>query len=286
MTFRLDHAVDQAAAHLGEALPAAPAALLLLGTGVGTLPGAMSPSRRVYLGDAPGVPRPWRDTELVAGRLGALEAWVLEDAPGDLEYGEGGAPIDAPWSRSFPVWLAAAAGARVCVLTAAGGGLAEDLEPPTLALVGDHLNLSGRTPLEGMGETSLGPLFPDQTALLDPRLAEHARARAAEQGIPLSDVVAAGVLGPALATPAERRWYRAAGADVFSQELSANLHACAHVGLATLALVAVTDGAELPLRMAELVARAEATAPALEDLLTSLAPDVAALAAALEEERV
>ena len=52
------------------------------------------------------------------------------------------------------------------------------------------------------------------------------------------------------------------------------------------ALVAVTDGAELPLRMAELVARAEATAPALEDLLTSLAPDVAALAAALEEERV
>lgn len=286
MTFRLDHAVDEAAAHLDEALPAAPAALLLLGTGQGTLPGAMSPARRVYLGDVPGVPRPWRDAELVAGRLGTLEAWVLEDAPGDLEYGEGGAPVDAPWSRSFPVWLAAASGARVCVLTAAGGGLTEDLEPPTLTLVGDHLNLSGRTPLEGMGETRLGPLFPDQTALLDPHLAERARSRAAEQGIPLHEVVAAGVLGPALATPAERRWYRAAGADVFAQELSANLHACAHAGLATLALVAVTDSADLPLRMPELVARAEATAPALEDLLSSLLGDVADLAAELEEERL
>ena len=92
------------------------------------------------------------------------------------------------------------------------------------------------------------------------------------------------MLGPALATPAERRWYRTAGADVFSQELSANLHACAHAGLATLALVAVTDKDEEPLRMAELVARAEATAPALEDLIAALTEDVAALAEELEEE--
>jgi purine nucleoside phosphorylase len=284
MTLRLDQAVDDAAAHLREALPAAPAALLLLGGGVGTLPGTMQPSRRIHLADVPGVPRPWREAELLAGRLGPLEVWMLEDAPGDLEFGEGGAPIDAPWMRAFPVWLAAAAGAQVCVLTAGGGGLDPTLEPPTLTVVCDYLNLSGHTPLEGMGETRLGPLFPDQSAVLHPGLRERALALASERGIPLREATVAGVMGPALATPAERCWYRAAGADVFVQGLSSPLHACAHAGLTTLALVAVTDREDEPLRMSQLVARAEQVAPALEDLILALLDDVADLAAGLEEE--
>lgn len=285
MTPCLDQAVDEAARYLGEELPSAPAALLLLGTGAGTLPGALAPLRRISLGDVPGVPEVWRGVDLCAGRLGSLEAWLIEDAPGGLEFGEAGAPADAPWSRAFPVWLAAAAGARVCLVTAAGGGLDPSFEAPTLALVRDHLNLSGRTPLEGLGPTRLGPLFPDQSGLLHPWLAERALALASERGIRLHEVTVAGVLGPALVTPAERRWYRAVGADVFAQELSSPLLACAHAGLATLSLVAVTDRGDEVLRMSDLVARAEQSAPALEDLLLALVRDLATLASEIEEER-
>lgn len=283
MTPRLDDAVDAAALHLGEAVPA-PDLLLLLGTGPGTLAGSLRSSRRLLLADVPGVPRPWRESELVVGRLGDLEAWLVEDAPGDLEFGEGGAPIDPPWTRAFPIWLAAAAGAGLCVLTAAGGSVVEALTPPGLAVVRDHLNLSGRTPLEGLGETRLGPLFPDQTQVLHAGLRVRALELAEARGIPLVEAVAAGTAGPALATPAERRWYRAAGAEVFAQELSAPLLACAHAGLAALALVAITDRDDEPLRMAELVARADACAPALEDLVLALRDDLASVAAELAEE--
>lgn len=283
MNQSLDSAVDKALGTLGEALPA-PQALFSCGTGLGTLPGALRPAHRVTLAEVPGVPRPWRDAELHAGKLGALDVWLIEDAPGDLEFGEGGAPIDPPWARCFPIWLAAAAGATLGVVTGAAGSVRSDLKPPGLVIARDHMNLSGRSPLEGMGQTRLGPLFPDQSSLLDRHLRERAVHQATRQGIELNEVVVAGTLGPALATPAERRWYRAAGADVFAQEFSSTMVACAHAGLATLAILAVTDQDEEPLSMAELVARAEAAAPALEDLLVSLVSDLAETAGQLEGE--
>ncbi len=284
MGLLLDDAVQTAVSYLDELLPTRPEALFLLGTGLGTLPGGLSSPHRVDLAAVPGLPRPWREGELVAGNLGPLAVWMLDDAPGDWEFGEGGRPLDPPWARAFPVWLAAAAGARVCLLTAAGGGLDPRLEPPALTLLTDHLNLSGGTPLEGLGETCLGPLFPDQSAVLDRSLRARALERAAQAGIELHEVVAAGVCGPALSTPAERRWYRRAGADVFAQQLSSPLIACAHAGLCTLGLLAVTDRDDEALRMDQLVARAEAVAPALEDLIGALAGELAGFARALEGE--
>ncbi len=282
-TARLDDCVDAALAAIGEEL-SKPEALFLLGTGLGTLPGALTGEQRLLLHDLPGIPPAWRDVEVVAGKLAGLDVWLVEDDPGDLEFGEGGGPASPRWERAFPVWLAAASGAHLCVLTAAGGGLVDDLVPPALCVLSDHLNLSGSTPLEGLGGTRLGPLFPDQSLLLHQGLSARAIELAAQRGIPLTSRVAAGVAGPALSTPAERRWFRSAGAECFAQGLSAPLHACAHAGLATLALLAVTDAGDEPVRMAELVARAEACAPALEDLLLALREDLAAVARELEEE--
>ena len=89
---------------------------------------------------------------------------------------------------------------------------------------------------------------------------------------------------PALSTPAERRYYASTGAELFAQGHAGPLIAGAHAGLSMLAFVAITDAGDEPLRMAELVARAEDCAPALEDLITSLAPDLSRAAHELEEE--
>jgi hypothetical protein len=66
--------------------------------------------------------------------------------------------------------------------------------------------------------------------------------------------------------------------------------ACAHAGLTALTLVAITDG-PVPgdaepqgLNMAELVASAETAAPALEDLVQSLLPDLGRVASEREAE--
>ena len=66
--------------------------------------------------------------------------------------------------------------------------------------------------------------------------------------------------------------------------LAGPLLACAHAGLSTLALVAITDAGDDPLRMADLVQRAEECAPALEDLVLSMTDELATVARDLEEE--
>lgn len=279
----LDHSVDAALAALQAQPFQKPAILYLLGTGLGTLPGALSGEREISLGELPGVPAAWSAAHLLAGELGGARVWLLEDAPGLLESGEGDAGAQ-PWHRAYPVWLAAAAGASVCVITAAGGSVTEDLPCGELAVLADHLNLSGTTPLEGLGETRLGPLFPDQSKLHHQGLRRLALEHARAQGLALSERVCACVARPALVTPAERRWIAASGGDLFVQGLADPLLACAHSGLVVLALVAVTDDGDGPLRIAELVARSEACAPALDEMLARLSASVAEVARELEED--
>lgn len=289
----LDDAIFPAVAALREEGLEPPHALLLAGTGLGMLPSALSEISSVDLGDLPGVPPIWQEGLLHAGRLGNCWIWMLEDAPGDLEFGEGGAPERPAWERSWPVWLGASGGAQVMLHTAAGVALDANLDsregtpglqPGQLAVLNDHINLSGQTPLLGLGETRLGPLFPDQSQLHHPGLRSRALAHGERLGIQVTEAQAACLVGPSLATPAELRWLASTGCQVAVQGLAAPLIAAAHAGLATLALVAVADSAHKPLRMAELVQGADACAPAIEDLIQALAPDVAEVATELEFE--
>ncbi|MBI5362737.1 MAG: purine-nucleoside phosphorylase, partial [Planctomycetes bacterium] len=59
--------------------------------------------------------------------------------------------------------------------------------------------------------------------------------------MPLGEGIAACAPFRALETPAERRYWSRAGADVAVQGLATPQHAAAHSGLSVLALVAVTD---------------------------------------------
>jgi len=289
---RLDDCVSSAASQLEEEGLLAPQVLFLMGTGIGTLAGGLLRARQTQLGQLLGTPRIWGEQVLHSGSLGGIQVWLLEDAPGDLEFGEGGGAGHQAWERAFPVWLAAEMGTRLCVITAAGGSLAGDLNAGQLAVVSDHINLSGTTPLLGLGSTRLGPLFPDQSELHNSGLRACAHERALERGIRLSPRILACTQGPALCTPAERAWFASTGAEVFAQGIAGPLLACAHAGLTALTLVAVTDDArQVPvagdsaaLDMAQLVARAEQVAPALEDLLQSLLPEIGELANEREAE--
>ena len=60
----------------------------------------------------------------------------------------------------FPIRLAALLGVEVLLLTNAAGAVAERLRPGTLALVTDHLNLTGLNPLPARRRRSGGRASP------------------------------------------------------------------------------------------------------------------------------
>ncbi|MEM6674651.1 MAG: hypothetical protein AAF726_17525 [Planctomycetota bacterium] len=281
----LDDAATEAAAEIASSGIAGPDALLFLATGAGAVPEAMDDRAVLPLRDVPGVPRAWHAGELCVGRIGETIVWIVEDAP------ESAAPGEPAWHAGFPVWLAAAAGTRLLVHASAGTSLARPGDAPfdvgRIVRVTDHVNLSGRSPLTGMGESRLGPLFPDQSRLHDAELAEVAHEAASAVGAELAEGVAACTTGPALSTPAEHRWFASAGGDVAVQRLADPLVAAAHAGLSALSLVAVSDLAgEEDLDVATLVARAARTAPTLDRLLTETAQRLAPVARARAEEEV
>lgn len=286
----IDSAVDPAAEALAELDFPRPAALLLLGTGLGTLPGSLELLEHLPLAELPGVPRAWAHLELCAGRTGRQVLWLLADAPGEPELGGSPATSEPAWVAGFPCWLAAACGATLLVHTAAGSALelpaaqGPPIEPGCLALISDHVNLSGRTPLIGMGESRLGPLFPDVSRLHCVELRQRALAIGAERGLKVVEAIAACTLGPTLDTPAERAWLARTGCQIAVQGLANPLIAAAHAGLAALCVVAVTDRGEGRLDMRAILDRSEQLAPALEELIEVLFPDLGALAQSLAGE--
>lgn len=275
----LDRSVARAADALRDSEVGTPDALLLLATGPGDLPARMTDSVVVPLREVPGVPAAWHGVTLRAGRLGDARVWLIED-DADLEHGP-----DPDWNRAFPVWLAGAAGARLMIHTSAGTALGSTSPDGATLVAGDvvrlvdHLNLSGRSPLRGLGESRLGPLFPDQTRVHDERLGELAWDAAKRGGLDLTNGIAACTSGPALCTPAELAWHKTAGCDVSVQRLGDPLIAAAHAGMGCLALVAITDVAgEDDLDVAAIVARAERTAPVLDQLVDDVARQVGPIA--------
>ncbi len=264
----LDEAVSRAQAVLRRRGVPLPAALLHLATGVGVLAGRLKAAGRLPFSSVEACPRAWRESLLHWGELEGVPVWLLEAAP--LEPEES----DAAWEQCFPIWLAAASGASTLLYVTAGAALDASIRAGTLALLGDHINFSGSTPLLGLGASKLGAQFPDQTRVHDVELRRAALTLAGELGLAAREVVAAGTLGPTLETPAERRWLARAGAEVSAQGLAAPLIAAAHAGLGGLTIVVVVQQADEALDIAKIAARSEALAPALDDLLTRLSAEV------------
>lgn len=295
LTLGLDETVFPLRERLRLAGVPDPSVLFLMATGVGLLPSRLREAHEVELGELCGECEPWNGQVLRAGFIGGLAAWLLDDVSGDvsgepLTALEGAGEPARPWMRALPVWLAAAAGAELVVHTSAGSALPARAEgragvpAPALVALYDHVNFSGATPLLGLGESKLGPLFPDLSRLHHRGLRAAALSRAAALGIPLSEAIAACTLGPALETPAERTMLARLGADVSVPNLATPLLAAGHAGLAVLALVAVTDASEGAADLRSVLAAAGVLQPALEDLVLALVPDLEATARALAAE--
>jgi purine-nucleoside phosphorylase len=187
---------------------AAPAAALILGSGLGGIAERIEGAVRVPFAEIPGFP-----SATVAGHRGELIAGTLAGRPvlalaGRFHLYEGHPAALA----ALPVRVLHALGARTLFVSNAAGGVRRTFRAGDLMIIADHLNLMGQNPLVGAAEEA-EPRFPDMSEPYSRALTTRLRAVALGAGISLQEGVYAGLLGPTYETPAEVRMLDRLGAD-------------------------------------------------------------------------
>lgn len=161
------------------------------------------------------------------------------------------------------VRTAAAAGAKVMVLTNGCGGLNPEWKPGTPVLISDHINLTATSPLEGA-------TFVDLTDLYSPRLRELARTVDPS----LDEGVYAQFTGPHYETPAEVRYAKTIGADLVGMSTALEAIAARHAGMEVFGISLVTNLAAgispEPLSHTEVLEAGAAAGPRISRLLADI----------------
>src|SRR6476469_5935420 len=163
------------------------------------------------------------------------------------------------------VRTAAAAGCRAIVLTNGCGGLKETWTPSTPVLISDHINLTGKSPIEGAN-------FVDLTDLYSGRLRRMCR----EVDPSLDEGVYVQCTGPHYETPAEIGMVRAIGGHLAGMSTTLEAIAAREAGMEVLGISLVTNLAAgisgEPLNHAEVLEAGRAAASRMGDLLGRLVP--------------
>ena len=203
------------------------------------------------------------------GHVGTLRSIRLDDGRHALVIGARTHYYEGRGVRAVVhgVRTAAAAGASTMVLTNGCGGLNPDWAPGTPVLISDHLNLTGRSPLEGA-------TFQDLTDLYSSRLRDLART--VDPSLP--EGVYAQFPGPHYETPAEVRMAGVLGADLVGMSTALEAIAARHAGLEVLGLSLVTNLAagiqQTPLSHQEVVEAGQAAGPRIAELLARIAGEI------------
>ena len=207
---------------------------IVLGTGLGALADAAENAVAVPFSELPDFP-----TSGVSGHAGRLVVGTLEGQrvallQGRAHYYETG---DAA-AMAAPIATLAALGVRILLLTNSAGSLRNAWHPGSIAVISDHINLSGRNPL--IGDTS-DARFVSMTEAYDRRLRERLHKAAASVGVKTQEGVYMWFSGPSFETPAEVRMARLLGADLVGMSTVPEAIIARRLGLRVAALSVVTN---------------------------------------------
>jgi purine-nucleoside phosphorylase len=247
---------------------------IVLGSGLGGLADDLEEPVAIPFAHLPGWPAataPGHVGRLLVGRLRGTPVVMLQGRFHLYEGNDPGLVVE-------PVLLFGRLGARVVVLTNAAGGVDPDFGPGTLMVIADHLNLTGRSPLFGPNDDTMGPRFQDLTEAWSPRLRSALHAAGRAEGVELAEGVYAGLLGPQYETPSEVRMLRTLGADAVGMSTVLECIAARWVGLEVCGLSLVTNaGAGYsgePLSHEEVLAAGAEAGPRLARVISRFVADL------------
>ena len=207
--------------------------------------------------------------ELIDGRIADTAVTILS---GRAHLYEGFSAADVV----FGIRVLGLLDIRSLILTNASGAVNETWPPGRLALIRDHINLQGASPLVGSAGENFGPRFVDMSEPYDSGYRNLVRDAAAGMGMNLLEGVYAAVLGPNFETPAEIKYLRTIGADVVGMSTVQETIAARQMGMKVLGISLVTNwGTGLtarPLSHAEVLAAGASARPLLSGLLEKILP--------------
>ncbi|WP_137724626.1 purine-nucleoside phosphorylase [Prescottella subtropica] len=236
------------------------AAAVVLGSGWRAAADALgTPTASVPMTDLPGFAPPSAE-----GHAGTVLSVRVGDVPVLVLLGRTHAYEGHDLARVVhPVRTAIAAGAATVILTNAAGGIRPGLQVGQPVLIGDHLNLTARSPLAGAQ-------FVDLVDAYSPRLRDLAR----RIDPTLTEGVYAGLPGPHYETPAEIRMLATLGADLVGMSTVHETIAARALGAEVLGVSLVTNLAAgitgESLDHAEVLAAGQASAARMGTLLRDL----------------
>jgi purine-nucleoside phosphorylase len=217
---------------------------LVLGSGLGSLAGAVERADVIPYADVPHFPL--STVEGHVGRLviGMLEGQAVIVMQGRSHYYEGYSMQQV----TLPVRVMQLLGIEILIVTNAAGGLAPNFRPGDLMLITDHINLmgmAGASPLRGPNDPSLGPRFPEMSEAYDAGLRALALRVAARLNIELHQGVYICLAGPSFETPADLRFLRTIGADAVGMSTVPEVTVARHGGIKALGISGISNVAAI-----------------------------------------
>ena len=244
-----------------------PRIAVVLGSGWGGTTAHIAAAQRIPYAELSGFPQATvagHSGELWLGRIGPHEVAVMSGRQHAYETGA----VDG---MALPLRSLHALGCEVLVQTNAAGSLRLDMEPGSLMLVTDHLNLPQRSPLVGATGAAR---FVNMVDAYDPGLRAHAKALARARGVALFEGVYAWFLGPQFETPAEIRMAQILGAHAVGMSTVPETLLARHAGMRVLALALITNMAaglsDESLSHAHTLTQADAAGALAGDLLAGI----------------
>ncbi len=208
---------------------------IVLGTGLGAIADAVENATAIPYADLPGFPGAG-----VSGHAGRLVVGTWEGArvavmQGRSHYYENG---DVATMRT-PLETLTRVGVQTLILTNSAGSLHPDWYPGSMALISDHINLSGLNPL-------VGTTGDDRFVALNDAYDKHLRMRlrrAATQGgvTTLRDGVYMWFPGPSFETAAEIKVAKLFGADLVGMSTVPEVILARRLGLRVAAISVITN---------------------------------------------
>jgi purine-nucleoside phosphorylase len=229
-------AAREAASVLLPLLRGRPKVGIILGSGLGGIARGIDDAVRLPYHQIPGFP-----SSTVLGHAGELVAGTFAGVPvvalsGRFHMYEG---HDARLA-GFPVRVLHELGIESLIVSNAAGSVRRELEPGTIMLIRDHVNLMFRNPLIGPLEAG-DTRFPDMSQPYDPTLRALAREVASAQEFALAEGVYFGLLGPSYETRAEVRMLDRLGADVVGMSTVPEVTVARARGIRVLGFSCVTN---------------------------------------------
>lgn len=265
--------IDQAMTAITRQWPRRPEAVVILGTGLGSLAKDVVAEATIPFPQIPHFPRATATShrgQLVCGLLAGVPVATMD---GRLHVYEGYGLA----ATAFPVRVLAQLGARLLIVSNAAGGMNLSYQLGDIVVIHDHINLMAGNPLAGLARGTASGRATDVARAYCPALIDRALEIARREDFVAHRGVYVGVPGPNYETRAEYRFLRQIGGDVVGMSTVPEVLAARASGLRVLALSTVTNvcrpDALSPTHAEDVVAAARDAAANLRKIVTGILAD-------------